>query len=79
MAKTGHLYNYLTDQTMVVPNHLLPVYDRVSSLGSSNNQWAKVYSETLYENGVSLANKYMSSLVKKYSSLSALPSSGTSG
>lgn len=45
MASTGHLYRYDSEQTMFVPNNLLPQKNSASYLGGVNYKWRHVYAD----------------------------------
>ena len=44
MAKTGHLYDYNSSQTMILPQNLWPKTNGVGDIGASNYYWNNVYS-----------------------------------
>lgn len=44
MAKTGHLYDYNSSQTMILPQSLWPKTNGVGDIGASNYYWNNVYS-----------------------------------
>ena len=50
---TFYFGNHITVAGMVYP-----YADKTHYLGGADNQWARIYGETIYENGTSLANKY---------------------
>ena len=69
MAKTGQMYTYDSSQNVTFPAaitsgtinsyNVVPRTNNTYNLGSSSYKWANVYATTIYENGTSLANKYI--------------------
>lgn len=59
MATNGHLYSYDINQNATFPGAIYPYATNSYSLGSSSLQWGGIYGKTIYEDGTSLASKYV--------------------
>ena len=58
LAKTGHIYKFLSNQGAEFPGDVTPSGNKTANLGLSSYQWSTIWGGTIYENGQTLSSKY---------------------
>ena len=59
LMESGHLYSWDRFQTMILPGHIMPKATDSNYCGTGSNQFLQVHGKEIWENGTTLADKYL--------------------